>query len=49
MSVLIHNNVKYHQEQVEKFFSDSKDEYNVIKYIAPNEDSLEQEARSEAV
>lgn len=49
MTVLIHNNVKYHAEQIEKFFVDAKNEYSSLKYIAPEDDSPEHEARSEAL
>lgn len=49
ISVLIHNNIKYHSSVVEAFFIDPKNEYKSIKYISPDEDSVEHEARTEAV
>ena len=33
--------VQYHKEIVEKFFVDSKNEYFLLKYIAPEDDSPE--------
>ena len=49
ISVLIHNNVKYHNNEVDKFFNDPANEYASLKYIAPEDDSPEHEARTEAL
>lgn len=49
ISLLVHNNVKYHSKQVESFLNDPKNEYYSVKYIAPEDDAPEHEARSEAL
>jgi hypothetical protein len=49
LSLLIHNNVQYHHKEIEKFFVDPKNAYYAIKYIQPEDDSPEHEARAEAV
>ena len=49
LSILIHNSIKFHHGVVEEFFKDPKNEYYSIKYISPEEDSPEHEARSEAL
>jgi hypothetical protein len=49
LTVLIHNNVKYHNSQVEKFFTNPNNNYFAIKYISSNDDSPEHEARAEAM
>lgn len=49
MFVVSFQKVNFHNKQVEDFLIDPKNEYNSIKYIAPEDDSPEQEARSEAM
>lgn len=49
MSVLIHNNVKYHSAQVESFVTDSSNHFKSIKLITPEEDSADFEAKTEAI
>ena len=50
ISILLHNNVKHHNKEVAKFFELAKaSNYASIKYISPNEDSQEYEARAESM
>lgn len=49
MTLLIHNNIKYHTKLVENFSEEHKSEYHSIKYIASDDDSPEHEARTEAI
>ncbi len=49
ISLLVHNNVDYHDKLVESFFIDNKDSYNSLKYLKSVDDSPEHEARTEAL
>lgn len=49
LTLLIHNNVKYHNEVIDQFLEKSKTLYKSIKYIREEHDSPEHEARTEAI
>ena len=49
LTVLIHNNEKYHNLEVEKFFITSQGVYASIKYLSSSDDLSEHEARRAAV
>lgn len=49
ISLLIYNNVKYHNKVVEDFFVQPENEYLAIKYISPEDGHSESEARAEAL
>lgn len=49
ISILLHNNIKYHTSQIAEFFEAQKASYALFKYISPEQDSLEYEARAEAI
>lgn len=49
IDILIHNNVEYHTEIVEKFIESNKDAYSSMKFIKPQDDSPEHEAKAQAM
>ncbi len=50
LTLLVHNNVPYHSEPISHFLTAAaKDEFKEVKYIAVEDDSTEQEARTEAM
>lgn len=49
ITMLIYNNVPMHKELVEAFIVEPENEYLFVKYIGPEDDFSEQEARNEAM